>query len=100
MKKMLFVLIALLTLSASVFAEVNINTASQAELESLNGLGPVKAKAIIDYRKKNGNFKSVADLDAVDGIGEKTVKALGKEVTVSGKTLTKAATTATKAATK
>ena len=98
MKKMLFVLIALLSLSATAFAEVNINTASQAELESLNGLGPVKAKAIIDYRKKNGSFKSVSDLDAVDGIGDKTVKALGKEVTVSGKTSIKSTTTAKAAA--
>lgn len=72
-----------------MLAEVNINTATQAELETLKGIGPAKAKAIIDYRKKNGSFKSVSDLDNVDGIGEKTVSALGKEITVGGKSASK-----------
>lgn len=86
MKKMLFVLFALLSLSFNALAAVNINTASQAELESLDGIGPVKAQAIIDYRKKNGNFKTVDDLEKVDGIGPATLASVKKDVSISGAT--------------
>src|SRR5689334_20868131 len=64
MKKLLFA--ALLWLSSALaFAVVNVNTATQAELETLDGIGPVKAKAIIDDRTKNGPYKSLDDLDRV-----------------------------------
>jgi competence ComEA-like helix-hairpin-helix protein len=56
--------------------KVNINTADEAMLTSLKGIGPTKAKEIIDYRQKNGPFKSVDDLVKVKGIGEKTVAQL------------------------
>lgn len=69
----------------NVIAEVNINKANQEELQTLNGIGPVKAKPIIDYRTKNGNFKSVADLEVVDGTDAKTIESLGKDITVGGK---------------
>lgn len=87
----LSVLLAL-TLSFSAFAAVNINTASQAELQTLTGIGAKKASAIIKYRTKHGKFKSVNDLSGVKGIGEKMVKKIGKDAAVSGKT-----TVATKA---
>jgi competence protein ComEA len=86
MKKMLLVLIALLGLSFQAFAAVNLNTATQAELESLEGVGPVKAQAIVDYRKKNGGFKSVDELEKVDGIGAAILENVRKNVSVSGKT--------------
>jgi competence protein ComEA len=85
MKKMLFVLLALLSFSLSALAAVNINTASQAELEVLSGIGPAKAKAIIDYRQKNGGFKSVDELEKVQGIGPGILKKIRPEVSVSGK---------------
>jgi competence protein ComEA len=84
MKKLIFVFLALLAFSFSAFAAVNLNTASQAELETLDGVGPVKAQAIVDYRKKNGNFKSVDDLNKVTGFGDKTVSGLKGKVNVSG----------------
>jgi competence protein ComEA len=60
---------------------VNINTASAAELAELNGIGDAKAKLIIEYREKNGPFKSVDDLRQVKGIGEKMVAKLRPTIT-------------------
>lgn len=52
-------------------AKLNINTATQAELQTLPGIGAKKANAIIDYRKSIGKFSSVAQLREVKGIGDK-----------------------------
>jgi len=62
---------------------VNINTASQYELESLPGIGSVRAKAIIAYRTENGFFLAIEDLIKVDGIGETTFNELQQLITVS-----------------
>ena len=74
MKTFLILVLCWLGLCFSAQAAVNINTANQTELESLPGIGPVKAKAILEYRKKNGGFKSVDELTRVDGIGPVTLK--------------------------
>lgn len=59
---------------ASVDAQpININTASQEELETLPGIGPSKAAAIIEYRSTHGPFKTLEDILGVSGIGEKTL---------------------------
>jgi competence protein ComEA len=84
MTKLLLVLIGAFMFSASAWAVVDINTATQSQLESLDGVGPKKAQAIIEYRKKNGAFKSTSDLDKVPGFGAKTVDALKKDISVSG----------------
>lgn len=51
--------------------KVNINTATVEELKTLKGVGEKKAEAIIEYRKKNGSFKTKEDLMKVRGIGKK-----------------------------
>jgi len=62
---------------------VNINTADQEQLESLPGIGSVRAKAIIAYRTLNGYFLTIEDLLKVDGIGETTFDGLKQLITVS-----------------
>ncbi|MCX5991094.1 MAG: ComEA family DNA-binding protein [Chloroflexi bacterium] len=62
--------------------KVNINTASAAELETLSGIGPVRAQAIIDYRNGNGLFRTIDDLINVPGIGPKTLEAIRDQITV------------------
>ncbi|MBP0588965.1 helix-hairpin-helix domain-containing protein [Paraburkholderia sp. LEh10] len=78
LKKLLMLCVALvLSLSAGFAAAVEVNTADQAALESVKGIGPVHAKAIIDERTKNGPFKDADDLaNRVKGIGQKSVKNL------------------------
>ncbi len=61
---------------------VNINHADQSELETLPGIGSVKARSIISHRQKNGPFHSVEDLLQVSGIGEKTLESIKDLVTV------------------
>lgn len=61
---------------------VNINTASVEQLMTLNGIGDVKAKAIVNYRNENGSFSSVDELLNVSGIGEKTLEKIRAYITV------------------
>ena len=56
--------------SAFKISTVNINTATQTELETLPGIGPSLALNIINYRKENGKFSSIEDIKNVSGIGE------------------------------
>ncbi|PPC96173.1 MAG: topoisomerase [Methylotenera sp.] len=83
MKTFLLALFLLLNFNLAAFAAINLNTATQAELEQIKGIGPVKAKAIMDYRKQHGDFKTINQLDNVHGIGEATVTKLKKQLFVS-----------------
>ncbi|MFA6498554.1 MAG: helix-hairpin-helix domain-containing protein [Desulfurivibrionaceae bacterium] len=65
------------------FAAVDINKATTQELVGLQGIGPAKAQAIVEYRQKNGQFKSTKDLAKVKGIGPKIVEKLGNGITVT-----------------
>ncbi|MFP5418001.1 MAG: ComEA family DNA-binding protein [Gammaproteobacteria bacterium] len=83
MKKLMgsIVLLAgLITFSA--FGAVNLNTATQSELESVKGLGPAKAKAIITYRESKGGFKSLDELDNVKGFSKDSIEKLKGELSV------------------
>ena len=62
--------------------KVNLNKASEAELQTLTGVGPAKATAIIEYRDQNGGFKKVEEIMEISGIGEKTFEKFKDQITV------------------
>lgn len=70
------------TESSGETIKVNINTASEQELQQLSGIGAKKAADIIQYREANGSFKKIEELSEVSGIGEKTVEKLRPFVTL------------------
>ena len=99
MKKILIACFALILMMFAGFASaLDLNSATAAELAALKGVGPVKSKAITDYRDKNGPFKSVDDLKNVKGFGAKTIDKLRPELTVGGAAPVPAAVPAPKAA--
>ena len=64
--------------------QVNINTASVADLDALPGIGAKTAALIVEYRQKNGPFKKVEELMNVRGIGEKNFLKLKPQLTIGG----------------
>lgn len=61
---------------------ININLADINELQKITGIGQVKAESIIEYREKNGGFKSIDEVKNVDGIGEKTFEKIKEKITL------------------
>jgi len=92
MKKIILIIVLLFAFTGTALAVVNINTATQVELEALQGIGPAKAKAIIEHREKNGSFVSKDALEDVDGIGSGTMKQLRDDITVGAKPTVSAVT--------
>jgi competence ComEA-like helix-hairpin-helix protein len=86
LKKLLMLCFALMLSVGTAFAAVDVNTADQAALDSVKGLGPVKSKAIVDERAKNGPFKDADDLATrVKGLGTKSVAKLEENgLTIGG----------------
>lgn len=87
--KSLVLLVTLMLASVSVPAwagQVNVNTADAATISAeLNGIGLSKAKAIVEYRKKHGPFRSVDDLSLVKGIGDSTVEKNRRDIVIDSK---------------
>lgn len=67
---------------SAVDGKVNINKADEATLESLTGIGPVKAQAIVEYRKVHP-FSSIEEITSVSGIGEKTFEKIRDQITIN-----------------
>jgi competence protein ComEA len=63
--------------------KLDINRATAAELDSLKGIGPSKAQAIIEEREKNGKFTTIDDLLRVKGIGEKLLSGIRESIVAS-----------------
>jgi competence protein ComEA len=82
LKKLAFVALALMLSPFALAGQVNINTADAQMLETVKGLGPKKAQAIVEYRKQHGPFKSVDDLVRVPGIKDMTLETVRSHLTV------------------
>jgi competence protein ComEA len=68
--------------SLSSWAAVDLNRATQSELEAVKGIGPAKAQAILDYRQQHGPFRSVEALAEVRGFGRASVAKLKHALSV------------------
>jgi competence protein ComEA len=66
----------------SVVPMVDVNTAGQAELEALPGVGPVTAQSILQFRSEHGPFTAVEELLEVSGIGDATLAKIAPYVTL------------------
>ncbi|MDE6728539.1 MAG: ComEA family DNA-binding protein [Oscillospiraceae bacterium] len=63
-------------------ALININTATAEELQTISGIGEVKAAAIIQYREEHGGFSDIREIVNVKGIGEKTFEKIRGQIEV------------------
>ncbi|RTK99978.1 MAG: ComEA family DNA-binding protein [Proteobacteria bacterium] len=77
-----WVLLFSLLISQYAIAIVNINSATLEELQTVKGIGPSKAEAIIQYRNTNGKFTSIHELQRIKGFGTKTVAKIESQITI------------------
>ncbi len=91
MKKLLMIIAALFAFSSAAYAAININTATEAELQHITGINATKARAIIEFRSKAGGFRSNDDILKVPGITRSTVdiKPILNEISITGPTTMK-----------
>ena len=73
MKKLLMIIFSSLIFAGAANAVVNINTATQEELQTLPGITATRAEAIINYRSKAGAFRRVEDVKNIEGIDDNTM---------------------------
>ncbi len=64
------------------FYKININTANEQELQQLEGVGPVLARRIVEYREQNGSFQQLEELKNVKGIGDSIFAGLENDITI------------------
>jgi len=81
-----FLVVGFPTMSQAQGKAVNINSASVEQLTLLPRVGSVVAQRIVDFRDKNGRFKSLEDLMLVQGVGEKTFELIRPHITITGET--------------
>lgn len=95
-KKLLLAVVTLMMTIGLAFAQVDVNKADQAALDGIKGIGPKTSKAIIDERKKGGDFKDWADFQKrVTGVGAKSaIKLSNAGLTVNGQPYPKASASA------
>jgi len=88
-KKLMLAVATLLATMSFAFAQVDVNKADAAALDSVKGIGPSTSKKIIDERTKGGDFKDWADFEKrVKGVGEKNAKKLSQNgLQVNGKSM-------------
>ncbi len=88
LKKIALFLASVFLIASQAYAVVEVNTADQAAPDSITGVGPATSKAILDERKKGGNFKDWSDLEGrVKGVGAKNaVKLSAAGLVVNGQT--------------
>jgi competence protein ComEA len=82
---LLFALAGLLCVGQAL-ARVNVNTATAEELQTLQGIGPVRAQLIIDYRRQNGPFKSIDDLRKIPELRGTVVEGMKGRISYTGPT--------------
>ncbi len=70
------------SLGGQSLSVVNLNTALASELDTLPGIGPSFAQRIIEYRKANGGFKSIEEIQAVSGIGKKLFEQIKDKISI------------------
>ena len=78
--------VLILLFAPAVWASVNINTADATALDALPGIGPAKARAVLEYRQAHGPFQSVDELASVHGIGPKLLERLRPVLSLDGAT--------------
>lgn len=82
--KILLATLLIMAWGSAISGTANINAMSASELaENLSGIGQAKAEAIVEYRKQNGPFKSIEDLNNVRGIGEKLIAKNRNNITLN-----------------
>lgn len=91
MKKLLMIIATLFAFSSTAYAAININTATETELQAITGINAAKARAIIEYRTKAGGFRNKDDILNVPGITPSTVDIapILKEISITGPTTLK-----------
>jgi competence protein ComEA len=87
MKSFLNAAVLILAWCGVANATININIANKEDLTSLKGVGAKTAQVIIDYRNKNGPFKSVDDLEKVPGVTPALMKQVRPQISTSGSSL-------------
>jgi competence protein ComEA len=83
-KRFILTMVAFLFFVATAIAaiNININTADEKALEQLPGIGPGKAKAIVEYRTQHGSYKNINELLKVKGIGPNVLEKIRDQVEV------------------